>query len=197
MVLNDFKLKFDLNEFFLCSFFARNFVIRSITPFAEVGICREVFNCSEFHFDENFYLSNWYFSIGIQIFEAWLNFVKAHGVNSWFSLPGRGLNSDFRFIKVTSFQTWFFNHFWFITIQWINTNSWQINISCCDFLTRLNIIISFWGSTKYLPEFSKWRFSRWRLRLLEIFRFKLSYSNSKSKQIELVHDSSDKNWVRF
>ena len=129
--------------------------------------------------------------------EKWMAWT-AH--NNEFSLPGRGLNSsDFRFFKVTSFQTWFFNHFWFITIKWINTNSWQINISCCDFLPRLNIIISFWGSTKYLPEFSKGRFSRCRSRLLEIFRFKLSNSNlnSKSKKIELVHNSSDKNWAQY
>ena len=32
-----------------------------ITPFSEVEICREVFNVSEFHSDENFQLSNSYF----------------------------------------------------------------------------------------------------------------------------------------
>ena len=50
---------------YICSFFARNFVIGFmlqcfvcthfvITPFSEVEICREVFNVSEFHSDESF-----------------------------------------------------------------------------------------------------------------------------------------------
>ena len=62
---------------YICSFFARNFVIGFmlqcfvcthfvITPFSEVRICREVFNCSEFHSDEDFYLSNWYFSLVLE-----------------------------------------------------------------------------------------------------------------------------------
>ena len=90
-----FQIKLDLNELsrydmicillslsclwqvffkYICSFFARNFVVGFmlqcfyvcthflITPFSEVEICPKVFNRPKFHFSEVYFFQTWYFS---------------------------------------------------------------------------------------------------------------------------------------